>query len=66
MSKVADFLMESKAMYRKGYRYFVTLRHGNSATDTFYFKKASDVGPFLRIEYPKSKMLKTGPIKGAC
>lgn len=63
MSKTAEFITESKAMYKKGYRYFVTLRD-KKITDTHYFKSASEVGPFLRTEYSKAKMLKTGPING--
>jgi hypothetical protein len=63
MSKTAEFITESKAMYKKGYRYFITIVD-KKVTDTFYFKLASEVGPFLRTEYPKAKMLKTGPIHG--
>jgi hypothetical protein len=72
MSKTAEFITESEAMYKKGYRYFVTLSgafHANRGsvtnfTETFYFKEAHEVGPFLRTQYPKAKMLKTGPIHG--
>ena len=47
---------EIKVMKEKGYTYMV---HLQDLKEPFFFKKAQDVGPFIRLNYPDRRIIST-------